>query len=151
MPHFYHELPTNFVLEIQDKIAEIPGHTKASVTLVGATRYPSSRIGFGSKEPDQGLRPASRGPHPALPSLVIEVGYSQTRSDLWEAGDWWHENTSDFVRFVILIKVKKNRLSWKFEYSSKILLGDVDLNQRFYFNIKGKEMSNHTPLGIPLL
>lgn len=66
------------------------------------------------------MRPATRGAHFPLPSLVVEVGESQSRTALWEAGDWWIENTEGFVRFVILIKLMARPVSFKFECSAKI-------------------------------
>ena len=72
MPGAAHEIVSvEFLRQITESICNIPGHTRFSIAGLGATRFKVP--GVGSKEGDQGLKPATRTAQGDWPSLVIEV------------------------------------------------------------------------------
>jgi hypothetical protein len=57
------------------------------------------------KEPDQCFRPRVR-PNPTdWPTLILEVGYSETLAQLHRDADWWIEKSNGQVQIVVLVKL----------------------------------------------
>jgi len=98
--------------DIVRKIDAIPGHLRSTVQ-VGGTR--SKVQGFRGKEGDYGLRPRTRKAKGSWPSLMIEVGYSQTLELLGYDAEWWLLQSQGRTRFVILIKVGREPFSLRIE------------------------------------
>ncbi|KAG0134918.1 hypothetical protein HOY82DRAFT_480722 [Tuber indicum] len=115
MPGSTHEIVSRrFMTKLHDKICAIPGHTEYSYDPVGSTRFSVS--GKRSKEGDEGLKPADTRPHEEdWPSLMVEVGYSQTLLSLQECAHWWLTESRGQTRMVILIQVGKDPKSIRLE------------------------------------
>ena len=74
---------------------------------MGATRFtvPGKR----SKEGDTGLKPAgTRDGRNDWPSLMVEVGYSESLQLLQYDARWWLEHTKGQTNMVIIIRITKN-------------------------------------------
>ena len=76
-----------------------------SVTGIGSTRYhvPGKR----SKEADEGIRPRTRPAH-GWPSLVFEIGYSESLPALHCDAAWWLLNSNGDTRMVVVIRAAEN-------------------------------------------
>ena len=96
-----------FWYELRGKIAAIPMHTSRSVIGLGAERIivPGER----SKEGDQAIAPAARAAQSnPWPSVVVEVGYSETLNQLHIDAEWWLKNFEGRTRFVVLLSVNRD-------------------------------------------
>ncbi|CUS08320.1 unnamed protein product [Tuber aestivum] len=110
----------SFLIELAFKIAAIPGHSKNSFLPVGSTRFPVP--GKRSKESDEGIKPAdTRADEDEWPSLMIEVGVSQTMLSLRESACWWLANSKERTRMVILIRIKKDPMSLRLERRERVI------------------------------
>jgi len=106
----YHErVSRGLACEIRDKIVSLPGHTKRSVELYGSTRF-HHLVGAPGKEGDESLAPRTRVGSEQWPSLVVEIGYSESEKKLRRDARWWLTNSGGQTRFVITVKVRKNPL-----------------------------------------
>jgi hypothetical protein len=109
MPSCAHERTSRtFFMCVVNKITSLQGHTVLSVVGTGATRYdvPGKR----SKEAEEGIMPAARG---ALgwPSVVFEVGITETMPALRCDAAWWLLNSYGKTRMLVVIKVTRNPFS----------------------------------------
>ncbi|KAG0633013.1 hypothetical protein HOY80DRAFT_897200 [Tuber brumale] len=114
MPGAAHEHTSrDFYVTLVTKIATLPGHSIRSIRSVGATHFvvPGKR----SKQGDEGLRPATRTLITDWPSIMIEVGYSETLAYLRLDAAWWLENTQRQTRMAIIIKIAVNPCSMVLE------------------------------------
>ncbi|KAG0133094.1 hypothetical protein HOY82DRAFT_605166 [Tuber indicum] len=106
MPGIPHEAVTNlFTITIANKIQAIPGHSILSFIVIGSGRFRAR--GGKSKEPDSGIRPATRKSD-EFPSLVLEVGYSQTMRALRCDARWWLLNSNMRTKMVLIMKLSRN-------------------------------------------
>jgi hypothetical protein len=113
MPSLAHESTAwTFFSNVLAKIAALPGHSVNSVVATGATRF--NVPGQGSKEADAGIRPVTRG-RDAWPSVVFEVGYSETLAALRTEARWWLLNSAGQTKMVIIIKISENPFSLHLE------------------------------------
>ncbi|KAG0633358.1 hypothetical protein HOY80DRAFT_913581 [Tuber brumale] len=121
MPSETHERASwSFMTKLAFKIATIPGHSEDSILPVGSTRFPVP--GKRSKEADGGIKPAdTRADRDEWPSLVIEVGVSQTLLSLRQDACWWPEHSKERTRIVILIQIKKNPKSLRLERWERVV------------------------------
>ncbi|RPB04687.1 hypothetical protein L873DRAFT_1786157 [Choiromyces venosus 120613-1] len=108
MPGAPHEaLTRSFCFEVMDKVESIPGYSRFSLSTVGATmfRFPGGR----SKQGDAGFKPHdTRRRRHGGPSVMVEVGYSESLSALRCDAQWWLENTGGQTRMVIIIEISKH-------------------------------------------
>ena len=105
IPGPYHELAErNFVEMFKDKMASL-GIDRASLDNFGATRYGAP--GGRSNEPDAALRPSTRVLKVDWPSVAIEVGVSESLSQLRTGAHFWLTQSGGQTRIVILLAVKK--------------------------------------------
>lgn len=100
-------------MEIVYKIASIPGHSRHSVSPVGATRFLDP--GVRSKEGDQGLQPVTRGGRDCWPSLIIEAGCSEAQELLRLDAEWWLLNSESRTRFVIIATLSRDPFRLRIE------------------------------------
>jgi len=100
-------------LWIIDKIASLPGHTWRSIEPICSTRF--SVPGARSKEGDEAFGPSTRVGRDAWPSVVMEVGYSETESQLEMDAYWWLTKSVGKTRFVITVKVNRNPFELKID------------------------------------
>ncbi|GFF30573.1 hypothetical protein IFM51744_01179 [Aspergillus udagawae] len=82
---------------------------------IGATRYrPANNNG---KEGDQAFTPPSRqvtqGQTRGWPTLVVEVGVSESMPKLRSDAKFWFNNSNGQTRIVILISAKRNRVTFE--------------------------------------
>ncbi|KAJ5227802.1 hypothetical protein N7489_008510 [Penicillium chrysogenum] len=86
--------------------------TRSTWVAIGAT---SSKGQFCGKEPDWGVRPIAPGasgatnPPPAeerWPSLVVEVGTSQSHASLQRDARWWWNNSGGATKLILLFKIE---------------------------------------------
>ncbi|PUU76924.1 hypothetical protein B9Z19DRAFT_1066238 [Tuber borchii] len=101
-----------FFFKIQSKVAALPGHSDLSYFTVGSTRFPGKPKG---KEGDQGLKPSSRRNANDWPSLMVEVGDSQTLKLLQADAEWWLLESSRQTKMVIIINIEKHPHSIRIE------------------------------------
>jgi len=92
------------------KIASLPGHTWRSIEPFCSTRC--SPPGVRSKEEDEAFGPRTRVGRNAWPSVVIEVGYSETEPQLEMDANWWITKSGGQTKFVIT-KVNRNPFELK--------------------------------------
>ena len=108
MPGREHETAgVEFCYELRGKIAGIPMHTSRSIVGLGAVRLnvPGER----SKEGDQAIAPATRAAQSnPWPSVVVEVGYSETLNQLHIDAEWWLKKSGGRTRFVVLLSVNRD-------------------------------------------
>ena len=62
--------------DIRENVAMLPGHTKDSLEPYGSTEFRA--LGVPGKQGDEGLAPSTRLGRNAWPSIMVEVGYSQS-------------------------------------------------------------------------
>ncbi|KAG0131590.1 hypothetical protein HOY82DRAFT_484989 [Tuber indicum] len=106
MPGIPQEAVTNlFTISIANKIQAIPGHSILSFIVIGTARFRAR--GGKSKEPDSGIRPAIRKSD-EFPSLVLEVGYSQTMRALQCDARWWLLNSNMRTKMVLIMKLSRD-------------------------------------------
>ncbi|KAG0643128.1 hypothetical protein HOY80DRAFT_947424 [Tuber brumale] len=94
-----------FIRRVEAKIELLPAHSWRSYHTAGGTRF--SAPGTRSKEGDQGIVPSNRKPPNNWPTLVLEVGDSESLPFLEKDAKWWLENSGGKTKFVILIKITK--------------------------------------------
>jgi len=108
MPGILHELTTGILAGcISAKVIALPGHTVASLLGVRAARFYGP--GGSSKEGDSGFRPATRDTND-FPSLMIEVGYSETMQELCRDAKWWLKASTHgpVTKMVIIARIRNN-------------------------------------------
>ena len=107
MPGAGHELISRaFFSQIIIRIASLAGgHPGYSVMGGGSMRF--SVPGVRSKEVDESIIPSTRSPG-QWPSLVIEMGYSESLSHLRIEAAWWLENSQGATRMVIIFRLKRD-------------------------------------------
>ena len=103
MPH--ETASRTFYIQVLSQIAAIPGHNMFSVASVGSTRFETP--GKRSKEADGAMMPKTRPPS-GWPSLVFEVGYSESLPALLCDARWWLVNSGGETRMVVIIRVTGN-------------------------------------------
>ncbi|KAG0633361.1 hypothetical protein HOY80DRAFT_896630 [Tuber brumale] len=115
MPSEAHERASwSFMIKLAFKIAAIPGHSEDSILPVGSTRF--SVPGKRSKEADGGIKPAdTRADGDEWPSLIIEVGMSQTLLALHQDACWWLDHSNKRTRMVIMICIEMDPKSIRLE------------------------------------
>ncbi|KAG0635654.1 hypothetical protein HOY80DRAFT_892692, partial [Tuber brumale] len=92
MPGDAHESTAiDLYLMLVEKISSIRGHFIRSIHCVGCTQF--QVLGCRSKQGDAGLRPATRQRETDWPSLMIEVGYSESLPLLRCDTQWWLLNS----------------------------------------------------------
>ncbi|KAG0643358.1 hypothetical protein HOY80DRAFT_1020245 [Tuber brumale] len=114
MPGAAHERTAiDFYLTLIENISSIPGHSIRSIRSVGCTQFqvPGRR----SKQGDAGLMPATRQRETDWPSLMIEVGYSESLPLLRCDAQWWLLNSGGQTRMVIVMKIKRNPNAMRIE------------------------------------
>ena len=113
MPGPHHELAAvHFIEMFKDKMASL-GINRNSLMNFGATRFGTP--GGRSKEPDGALRPRTRVLATDWPSIVIEVGVSESLSQLRTDAHFWLTRSGGQTRIVILLAVKKATRVMKIE------------------------------------
>ncbi|KAG0636541.1 hypothetical protein HOY80DRAFT_1054113 [Tuber brumale] len=115
MPGAAHENTSgSFIREVERRIAVIPGHSWYSFRTVGSTRFavPGTR----SKEGDQGIKPTdTRKAEEDWPTLMVEVGDSQSLALLQTDACWWLIHSGGKTKMVIIIKITKRPHSIRLE------------------------------------
>jgi len=103
----------NFYTMIALRVASIPGHSIESIEGFGTTllQVPGAR----SKEGDQSFRPGTRLGRDEWPSVMFEIGYSGGEIFLHLDAQWWLSNSTDKIRFVILVIITMNPLALRIE------------------------------------
>ena len=96
-------LGLNLWYEIGYKITTIPGHTRNSIRPFYGTRFYVSDIR--SKEGHEAIAPVTRGARPAWPSVVMEVGSSESLEFLRLDAKWWLINSAGNTRFVMIVQL----------------------------------------------
>ncbi|PUU73413.1 hypothetical protein B9Z19DRAFT_1163166 [Tuber borchii] len=110
----------SFLIELSSAVASIPGHTRFSILPIGSQTFSSP--GKRSKEGDEGIKPTNTRAHEAeWPSVMIEVGYSETLGYLHQDAHWWLENSKGRTRMVIIIQISKAPKSIRIELWEMIL------------------------------
>jgi len=104
----------SFMEAITDRIKLLPGHTWKMYKLVGSATYYSPSTNSRAKEADKALKPRTRGPN-GFPSLVIEVGYSESLAELRCDASWWLIGSGGATLMVIIIEISRTPLSLKVE------------------------------------
>ena len=113
MPGLHHNLAAeDFVEMFKDKVASL-GINRNSLRNIGPTRCGAP--GARSKEPDATLRPLTRVLATDWPSVVIEVGVSESLSQLRTDARFWLTRSGGQTRIVILLAVKKATRVMKIE------------------------------------
>jgi hypothetical protein len=74
--------------------------------IVGASRYEVP--GVRSKEGDQGFKPRSRMSSSDWPSLMIEVGVSESINILRYDACWWLLNSGGHTNIVVIISIRRS-------------------------------------------
>ena len=104
----------SFIDEITEKIRQIPEHHKHSYHHTGTATF--SVPGKRSKEGDGGVAPAgTRDSKFDWPSVVVEVGDSESLEDLQDDAAWWLTNSKGRTRMAIIIKFSKDPMSLRLE------------------------------------
>ena len=113
IPGPHHELAAlDFVMMLNYKLVSL-GIEMRSLKNLGTTRFrdPGGR----SKEADLALRPRTRVLETDWPSVVIEVGVSESLSQLRTDARFWLTRSRGQTRIVILLSVKKATRVMKIE------------------------------------
>ncbi|KAG0640424.1 hypothetical protein HOY80DRAFT_884733, partial [Tuber brumale] len=115
MPSEVHERASrSFLIKLAFKIAALPGHSEDSILPVGSTRF--SVPGKRSKEGDEGIKPAdTRADGDEWPSLMVEVGTSNSLLSLRQDACWWLDHSNEQTRMVILISLEMDPKSLHLE------------------------------------
>ena len=96
---------------IIEKIALIAGNSK--VSELGTTTF---QLRCGSeRQGDQCIWPRSRYGPSEWPTVMLEVGYSQTLASLQHDAVTWLDNSFGQIKFVILAKIKRNPRSLRIQ------------------------------------
>lgn len=104
----------SFISKVTKMIDAIPGHSEFSYRHTGDGEF--KVLGKRSKQADEGIAPAgTRDDETAWPSIVVEVGDSQTLAKLHQDAAWWLINSKGLTRMVILIKLSKAPLNLRLE------------------------------------
>jgi len=70
---------------------------------------------------DEGLAPSgTRDAENSWPSIVVEVGYSQSLESLCRAASWWLVHSGDQTRMVIIIKITTGPMELRLEKWAKV-------------------------------
>ena len=105
MPGLHHEMASmDFVDMFKDKMTSL-GVNRTSLMNIGAARFGAP--GGRSKEPDAALRPSTRVLAADWPSVAIEVGVSESLSQLRTDAQFWLTQSGGQTRIVILLAIKK--------------------------------------------
>ena len=114
MPGVFHEVTTmEFAAEIRAKVAQLPGHSYLSVVGLGAAQFEVP--GVIKKQGDYGIKPSSRVLATDWPSLMIEVGYSESLRHLRLDAKIWLIHSAGRTKIVIIIRIGADRNSFDFE------------------------------------
>jgi len=128
MPGPEHErVSRNLCIRIQIKVGSLPGHSIDSLEATGSTEFRGP--GNEARQADEGLMPATRVGRFEWPSLLMEVGYSQSEIDLCRDARWWLTASRGKIRFVITAKVRRNPLNLSIS-CWQMLPGRYDLRNR---------------------
>ncbi|PUU73772.1 hypothetical protein B9Z19DRAFT_1068723 [Tuber borchii] len=104
VPHA--RISRSFIQKVTKEIDGIPGHSEFSYRHTGDGEL--RVLGKRSKQADEGIAPAgTRDAETAWPTLVIEVGDSQSLAGLHRDAEWWLVHSKGLTRMVILIKLTK--------------------------------------------
>ncbi|CAG8023074.1 unnamed protein product [Penicillium nalgiovense] len=108
-------------------------HETASRGLGGAVQYEITNMGlrqsirplgsktiqgvFCRKQADEayGLRQPVPGRNPEWPTVVVEIGVSESYRKLWADAEWWLTNSRGDVNLVIIVSVSRKTPNIKFE------------------------------------
>jgi len=101
--HNSFHIVTNYT--IRQKLNFIPEHTKNNLELYSSTKYGNSRDG---KPDNSWFALRIQGGHDIWPTLIMEVGYSQSEVNLKRDAMWWLTTSGGQTQFVIIVKVKRN-------------------------------------------
>ncbi|KAJ7628523.1 hypothetical protein FB45DRAFT_39717 [Roridomyces roridus] len=108
MPSVPHETASSIIFILQNQLRVLAGGAHPGVKFVGSGRYTSPNE---AKEADGGLSPLSR-PSTAWPSVVVEVGDSQTRPSLnRDVDEWFGMNLAGPHRVNLVITIQISRPS----------------------------------------
>ncbi|KAJ7650058.1 hypothetical protein FB45DRAFT_886801 [Roridomyces roridus] len=114
MPNEEHESAGLFIVDLWNQLRDLNGGAYPEVKRVGSTQYKDINSGK-AKQADGALRPKSR-PYGALPSVVIEVGDSESRPSLYKDVDiWFNMQSTGPHRIKLVITVKIYRASHRIE------------------------------------
>ena len=114
IPGLHHELAErDFFMMLIDKLVSL-GIGINSLMNLGATRFGAP--GGRSKEPDGALRPRTRVLATDWPSVVFEVGVSESLSQLRTDAHFWLTQSGGQTRIAILLAVKKATRVMKIEH-----------------------------------
>ncbi|KAI5796230.1 hypothetical protein DFH27DRAFT_109369 [Peziza echinospora] len=158
MPSLGHDvLCGQFFLELVNRIISLPGHSPQSIYVLNSARFIVP--GVRSKEGDGALRPSSRLGD-SFPSLVLEVGYSESLSALRIDAQWWLLNSGGQTKLVLILRLKRDPFSlriekWEMTYTGRLTRqGRTSVpgsTQIFDIDHDGVVTPSRTPLTIPYL
>lgn len=129
VPSPLHErINSDFTMLVSDKLAAM-GIPRDDRRWGLATEYRPT-IGSKGKQGDQTFLPLQRQPPGRAavnwPTLVLEIGVTESKTKLEEDAKWWFNNSGGRVRIVLVVSVTKSRVAfekWQLlppEASSKI-------------------------------
>ncbi|KAG0124359.1 hypothetical protein HOY82DRAFT_634233 [Tuber indicum] len=106
MPGVPHDLISrSFFYRVGRKIDSFPGLVDTWAPL-GSGGFKAH--GRRKKQGDEAIKPVTRSLETDWPSLVIEVGYSESLQMLRFDGEWWLKYSAGETKMVIIIKIKRN-------------------------------------------
>ncbi|KAH8710084.1 hypothetical protein GQ44DRAFT_714598 [Phaeosphaeriaceae sp. PMI808] len=105
VPTVIHEVMTqNFVMEVVLKAAGM-GVPRRDCTLLGSTTFRGNSV---SKEADGTFKPGTLRPYMLdWPTLVLEVGISESLRKLRNDARWWLSNSGDSVNIVLIFHINE--------------------------------------------
>ena len=136
MPGVAHEVTAiGFSSRIMDKIAQLPGHSLSSIIGLGTAQFgiPGRR----SKQGDAAIKPATRIRITDWPSLVIEVGHSESLPHLRNDARMWLLNSPGKTKIVILVKISKDLQTLHVENWQMVLNGATRVTTGFQSTVPG--------------
>lgn len=108
MPGVAHQITAaELTIHIREKVAGLPGHSLYSVCGVGTAEFEVP--GQLHIQGDSGLKPETRVLESAWPSLMVEVGYSQSLPSLRCAARLWLVHSAGQTRIVTIVKVSADK------------------------------------------
>lgn len=143
-PH--EQINSDFTALVGDKLAAMGFHRSNRRWGLATTYQPSAGVGTKGKQGDQIFLPAPRQPAGGQvvdwPTLVLEIGVSESKPKLEEDTKWWFNNSNGRVRIVLLVLVRKQKVIFE---KWQLVPPDAPANATRLYIASLRQQSLHMP------
>lgn len=147
-PH--EQINSDFTVLVGEQLAGMGVHRSERRWGLATTYRPSAGTGNKGKQGDQIFLPTPRQPVGSQvvdwPTLVLEIGVSESKPKLEEDTKWWFNNSNGRVRIVLLVLVRKQKLV--FEKWQLLPPGAPANATRLYLASLRQQPPHMPPLGV---